>query len=545
MQPDSSYSDQQEELNDDDLEFKPVVKYTAVGLGLVALLGIEYATYHLGFKQGFHDGVTSEVVSEAVNAAAVENLTHFMQAATADDETLLAAVRDRDTGLAWIRNPDVRREAEWTLALALINRGKVMEAADLLRALFDSAGTGNHWSLRAAITARAMAAEGQLEEAIRYYRLAAAAYATLGKKNEQIAIFSELLALIAAPSEAPETQLAELERLQQDITSLGEDGKPLLAVLLAHMGRIHRAHGNDTAALSCFEQALHGADLNNVPALAAAAVTMGSALLENGQTERAAQLLRDGISRLGEHPGDAAYLAAALRDLARIELDNGQPDSALALLYRAEGAAMGRIPDYSSYWLFLYDQRGWVNFTKGAADAALADFTRALSRTDVPEELRVQPLEGAGNCSLSLGQAEDAVKYLQESILLRTRHYAGDKASLGRVYLLLAQAYDFSGSTREAVNTYALAIANLPEQPGEDSDRFNAMMARAYALSQIRDWGAAIQAWDALRPFVTKGSPRSREVEEQFALCRRNGASMPDDIDDGEDTEGANEPAPH
>ena len=62
-------------------------------------------------------------------------------------------------------------------------------------------------------------------------------------------------------------------------------------------------------------------------------------------------------------------------------------------------------------------------------------------------------------------------------------------------------------------------------------------MARAYALSQIKDWNTAIQAWDALRSLVTKGGPRAREVEEQFALCRRYGASLPEEVDADDATE--------
>ena len=78
--PSEHQAPETEELNDDDLEFKPIVKYSAIGLAVVALLGVEYATYRLGFSKGFNDGVTSEVVSEAVNTAAVNNLTPFMQA---------------------------------------------------------------------------------------------------------------------------------------------------------------------------------------------------------------------------------------------------------------------------------------------------------------------------------------------------------------------------------------------------------------------------------------------------------------------------------
>ncbi len=528
-----------EELSSEELEFKPVVKYAAIGLAIVTLLGVEYATYKLGFSNGFTSGVTSEVVSEAVNNAAVENLTHFMQAATADEATLLHTVRTRETGLAWIKNPSVRREAEWMLALATMNRGKVADAADMLKALFPRDEASELWARRAVLTARSFAETGDSKSAVAYYRYASRCYGKLGRQREQLGAYSEQAELIASAAENSAAQLKALETLQTEVANLGEPGKLLQANLLAYMGRIHRSHGKHQEALKCFEKALTGVDLDKVPTLAGAAVCMGSALLEKGDTEQAARLLRDGVSRLGEHPGDAVYLASALRDLARIELESSNSENALALLYRAEGAAMGRIDAADPYWACLYDQRGWVNFAKEAHEAALADFSRALASGSMPEELRAQPLEGAGRCCIVLGRIDEALSYLQEAVKLRSTHFAADKTALGRVYLALAQVYDMDGKTRDAANAYALAAQNLPKETGEDNDRFQAMMSQAYALSQLRDWNAAIQTWDALRSEVQKGSPRAREVEEQFNLCRLHGASLPEEVDtdEGEQTD--------
>lgn len=520
-----------EELSSEELEFKPVVKYAAIGLAVVSLLGVEYATYKLGFSNGFTSGVTSEVVSEAVNNAAVENLTHFMQAATADEATLLHTVRTRETGLSWIKNPSVRREAEWMLALAMMNRGKVADAADMLKELFPRDEASELWARRAVLTARSFAESGDRKSAVAYYRYASRCYGKLGREREQLAAYSEQAELIASAADSSAAQLKALETLQTEVSKLGEPGKLLQANLLAYMGRIHRAHGKHQEALSCFEKALAGVELDKVPTLAGAAVAMGSALLEKGDTEEAARLLRDGVSRLGEHPGDADYLASALRDLARIEQESGNAENALALLYRAEGAAMGRIDAADTYWLCLYDQRGWVNFAKDAHEAALADFSRALEFQSMPEELRAQPLEGAGRCCIVLGRIDEALAYLQDAVLMRTRHFAEDKPALGRVYLSLAQGYDMAGKTREAADTYALAVQNLPVELGEDNDRFQAMMGRAYALSQLKDWNTAIQAWGTLRDALQKDSPRSREVDEQFNLCRIHGASLPEEVD--------------
>ncbi|MDO5471226.1 MAG: tetratricopeptide repeat protein [Akkermansia sp.] len=526
-----------EELNDDDLEYKPIVKYAAIGLGIVALLGVEYATYSLGFSRGFNEGVTSEVVSEAVNTAAVENLTHFMQAATADEATLMEAVRDRKNGLAWIKNPEVHREAEWMLAVALMNRGRVSAAGEMLRELFPRDAVTPLWGHRAMLVARAYAGEAALKPAAAYYRYSARCYGKLKRAKDQLKAYTELADLLSTAEMEPAKQLAELKKLREEVARLGEPGKLLQANLLACMGRIHRVNGDHDAALACFEQGLAQVELDKVPTLAGAAVSLGSVLLEKGDIERAGRLLREGLSRLGEHPGDADYLAAALRDLARIELETGNPDNALALLYRAEGAAMGRIEQNSPYWYFLYDQRGWIHFTRETWDSALADFNRALAAENMPEPHRVQPLEGAGRCCIALGRAEEAVAYLQDAVLMRERHFAADKPALGRVYLALAQAYDMVGKIREAADTYALAVNNLPVEQGEENDRFNALMGRAYALSQLKDWNNAIMVWQELLQNAKQGSARHREAQEQFDHCRRFGATLPGEEDAEESPE--------
>lgn len=534
MEPNSPEPSPVAEPGEEELEFKPVVKYTAIGLAVAALLGIEYATYRVGFSHGFTDGVNSGVVSEEVNNAAVENLTHFMQVATADEATLIKAVEDRANSLAWIKNPDIRREAEWTLAVALMNRNRISDAGAMLKELFSGEADSAVWGHRALITARGMASAGHAKAAGSYYRFAIRSFRKLGHTDKQVAACSELAEYVAASTEGGEAQLNILKELYAEVEKIGEPARLLKSTLMAYMGRLYRMIGQEEQALACFEKALEGADLDKVPGLAGAAVTMGSALLEKGDSARAAKLLRDGVNRLGEHPGDASFLASALRDLARIEMDNGSAENALALLYRAEGAAMGRIDDNSSYWLCLYDQRGWVNLTAGSYQLAMSDFNKALVDRPVAEALRAQPLEGAGRCCIALGDVQKAESYLQQALTLREKHYSSDKAVMGRVCLLLGQACDQSGKTAEAAEYYGRAVEMLPDEQGETSDRFHAMLSRAYALSQLKDWNAAIQVWGALRSYVAKGSSRAREVAEQFAHCERNGAHLPEDVDEEE-----------
>lgn len=505
------------------LEFRPCVKYAGIGLAVLALLGLEYATYRVGHERGYAEATASGNVSEAVNTAAVENLTHFMQATSRDDASLLATVANREKELGWIRDPDVRREAGWTLAQALIDRGLALQATELLAELFRSAPEQPVWARRAMVTARGLAEEGRMQEALAYYRYASTHFAAAGQSEGQLRALTAMVELLAS-TEGDEEVLSALEGLQHEAAALGEAGQNLRAHILACMGRLYRVHGDHARALTCFEEALSGMNPDETPELASAAVCYGSALLEKGDRERAERFLRDGVSRLGDNPAEAPYLVSALRDLAFMEQEQGNTDAALALLYRAEGAAMGRIAPQSNFWLCLFDQRGWVHYTKEAYESALADFHRALALMGGNEELRVQPLEGAGRCGIALGKAEEAERCLRDCLELRKRWYASDTAALGRVNLLLGQAYDMAGKSAEAAEAYGQAAQLLPADSAAD-DRLLALMGRAYALAQRKEWEAASAAWEEILPLVKADAARTSEVRSQWQLCRRYGSA--------------------
>lgn len=504
------------------LEFRPCVKYAGIGLAVLALLGLEYATYRAGHERGYAEATASGHVSEAVNTAAVENLTHFMQATSRDDASLLATVANRETELGWIRDPDVRREAEWMLAQSLIDRGLALQATELLAELFRSAPAQPVWARRAMVTARGLAEEGRMQEALAYYRYASTRFAAAGQSEGQLRALTSMVELLAS-MEGEEEVLSALEGLQHEAAALGKVGQNLRAHILASMGRLYRMHGDHTRALTCFEEALSGMNPDETPGLASAAVCYGSALLEKGDREQAERFLRDGVSRLGDNPAEAPYLVSALRDLAFLEQERGNADAALALLYRAEGAAMGRIAPQSNFWLCLFDQRGWVHYAREAYEPALADFHRALAFVGGSEELRVQPLEGAGRCGIALGKAEEAERCLRDCLELRQRLYPSDAMALGRVNLLLGQACDMTGKGKEAAEAYGRAAELLPADRAAE-DRLLALMGRAYALSQREEWEAASAVWEEVLPLVQEDAARTSEVRSQLQLCRRYGA---------------------
>ncbi len=531
---------------DADLEFRPAVKYAGIAVLLALLLGVEYATYRGGYSSGYSDAAHSGEVEASINRAAVENLLHFMQAASADDETLLSTIAERDEKLSWIREPDVRREAEWMLAQALLDRGRGAELAELLSSLFAEAPASEVWARRAHTAARALAAIGDTEGVSRQYPLAINRYEALGKVDSQLVAMNEYAALLAtSPAEGT---LAELDAMQKSASALGEGGRLLRADILVYMGHLCRENGKELEAIHYFGEALEGVNVDDVPALAGASVCYGLALMERGDTERAETLLRVGLERLGDSPVETSYLVAALRALARIELQRGRADAALAHLYRAEGVAIGRFPEQHVFWANLYDQRGWVNKVKGMNEAALADFERVIHMPEAPEEVKLQSLEGAGDCCITQGNAEQAVNYLSLAAELRGRLLVHDTAALGRVYLLLAQAQDTKGDTAAAASAYGRAAELLAGSQGQENEEryLAALMGQAYALGQLEQWKEAVGLWELVLPLVAGKELIEDEAKSQLAGCRRalGGAAAVEEGSDEEAEEAAQKPAP-
>lgn len=507
-------------------EIRPWVKYAAVGLGLAVLVAVEFATYRVGYGRGYADATASGEVKERVNAVAVKNLHHFMQVAYMSDEKLSDTVAHYQDTLAWIREPGVRDEAEWMLGSTLVERGRVQESLPLLRQLFERVGMTEVWARRAALVARAAAEAGLREDALAYYRGAAERYKTVGDVISRVAMYAEMVELLAASAGDKEAEL--LNQLQQEMQELGAAGQEIRSHVLAYLGNICRANGQNEAALQYFEQALSGVDTSKSPSVASAAVCYGAALLEKGDVEVAERLLRDGVSRLGDSPNDAAFLVVALRDLARLEQDRGKQDKALALLYRAEGSADGRIQQDCAFWLCLYDQRGWVHFSRGDYEAAMTDFSQAIAQS-ASEELMIQPLEGAGRCCIALGRAEEALKHLSRCVQLREKYMPNDVPAMGRVHLLLGQACDMASDTEAAAAAYEKAIAQLPDASADNADKMYAMMGHAYALTQLKKWDAAAEEWTRIIELSADDKARLHEAKAHLTRCRQHGAPSPED----------------
>ncbi len=522
------------ESQEEKLELRPIVKYIAIGLGVLSLLGVEYATYRAGVERGYKEGVCSGEVTAAVHACAVENLRHVQQLASAEDAVLVDAVKNHRTTLAWIQEPTVLYEVQWALAQALITRGLAAEADTMLRELFTAQPQASSlWARRALVTARALVEEGKYEQGAYYYGYADAYYKKASLVEEQLELISEQLAHLPAAYPNPQHLHQQLSAYAKRAAELGDKGEEMVAGIWAWKGRLYREEGTTTAlekANRCFEKALSGFKADHLPELAGASICVGSLLLDKGESARAEELIRNGLSRIEDTPSAAPYMLLALRDLARIEQDKGNSDAALAMLYRAEGIALIHEPSGSTFWNCLYDQRGWLNFSRENYGAARVDFEKALEVCGASPAYRVQPLEGAARCCLAYEELDKAAGYFTECLQLRRSHMAAELIPQGRIHLELARIYDAQNKAEEACAAYGEAVRLLSTmEDKQNPELIAAMMAQAYSLTQLRQWTEAYAVWDALQPLVTDDKMLRNEVSVQLQYCRDRGAVPADE----------------
>lgn len=503
-------------------EYKPAVKYAAAGLLAAAAIGLGCSLYWLGHRQGFAEGVESDLVSEKLNAAASSNLTRFMQLASADDAELQALAADPDKELAWVKDPAIRLEAEWQLAAVLMKRGMLSSAETLLNGLFASEQPGEQWAHRAAEVGDAYLAARNPQEAAAWYARAAQSFAALGRSAEQAAALQHYFAaLCATPQGCSPRALNDLE--QQVAT--GEDTRPLRTAVRLRLALMYHARGQmketADALLRITDELLPG----GTPAAKlspAEQIVAGIALAEEGKNEAALSLLTKGEEALGHDLSDAPCRLEALRRIASVTMQlTGNVNAALALLNRAEGVAEFVLPPDHDFWACLAEQRGWLQLLAQDEEAALASFLRAA---ETPRDIAVamQALEGAGRCRLALNKAAEAEKNLTRCAELRRKHAPADKAGLGRVTLLLAQAQDHQGQTEAAAASYGKA-AELLEQAGapESANYLTSLLGRGYALVQLKQWPEAQQIWEKIQPLVKDQPDRCAEARSQLNECRR------------------------
>lgn len=510
-------------------EFKPVVKWIAVGVLAALIIGVEIGAYKIGVSHGFEKGrqEPSTLTQAKSDEKAVQNLKHFLKCASADDATLRRLVANRKRELAWIQEKNLLREVEWMLGSTMIQRGKIAESRQLTDELFASVGSepDRVWTHRIEMAADAESKQGSSLRALKGYSKAASNYARLDLVRDELRCLNHEVELLTRQDD-PHALVDALKKLYQRAGELGEAGRSLQVNTLAHLGRIFRAQGDIAGSNKYFELAVREWKGEKNPRLASARICLGEALLESGHREAAAPLIEQGVAECSAAGSEAEYLLSGLRSLARLATERGDLDAALAFLYRAEGVAHANLPEFSNYWPCLFDQRGWVLLNKGVPELALADFTRAASYDAEPSAL-AQSCEGIGRASIELGRAQEASASLEKALRLREEHFAGDFASKARVARLLGMACDMQNDTEGSIRAYRRALGDLAKL-GEGADpglKVDLLMGLGYAYSEQKQWEPARDCWEQVLPLL--GEERRREVRVQLDVCKRSLARLP------------------
>lgn len=502
-------------LEEEELEFRPWVKWCGVGLAGAASVGLFLATYFIGYSQGkesgFGEATRSGLVEKSLNEAASRNVLNFMRLASATDEHLLQAAADVGAAFSWVRDAGVRMEAEWYLAQALLLRGHDEAALGVLTPLFQRVTGGVEWAHRALLAGNCLVNAGHVEPARAYFEQAALLFA----ENKQPAWRYEALGqLIALEACASQSDSGELEALLSELQSDDEETRQLRSMTLVHIGTMLRSKGDNQAAESKFREALAAVE-NLRTVRPEGAVSRGVALMELGLPE-AESMLRLAESNPGNSLSDAAIRVLALRYLARIEQNRSHHVTALAMLHRAQGMAEGRVKSGNAFWPCLYDQRGWMHYMVQNYQTALQDFNAAIAATQEPM-LLMQPMEGAARCYLELGKTAEAQPLLENSLNLRRQHAPADKNALGRLNLLLGQLYDQQGKNAEAEAAYRVAVESLTsDAPAEQENRLTALLGHAYVLTELQRWAEAYAAWEQVLPLVEDQFDRREEARTQM-----------------------------
>lgn len=443
-------------------------------------------------------------IVEQSDKKAMATLAAFMAESASGPEALSRLLANRDKDLAWIRDESLRNDVAWGLARELLVEGKEKEAANTIQHLVEqgySSGEAAKWAPRAALAGKILFASGNEADAAYFFQKAAQGYRDNKQPKEEAGMLDSLGSALIAMNRTDDA-MAVLAR----VDGLSTRTPLVRARVLATMGRIARAQGKNDEARKYFTSAMalwpdgqkeDGGDMGS------AKVCLAEALLESGRNDEAEKMFRNGLSELHGKDGELSFTTSALRGLAQIASQKGNYQEALSWLYKAEGAAMGRIAHSDAFWPCLYDQRGWVLLNKAEPKEAAADFRKVVGSSSAPDA-RVQSCEGLGEAYIELGRAEDAHKYLSEAIRLREEHYPGDFVSLGRVYKGLGMACDLLGRNEDALQAYNKAVEAFEKagKGGKFPLYSETLLCKSHALTELSRWQEAADAFQRVIPLL-------------------------------------------
>lgn len=249
-----------------------------------------------------------------------------------------------------------------------------------------------------------------------------------------------------------------------------------IAITLGNMGRIHLSAGRHTEALACFQ-----ADLQMAP-------------------------------------DDQRGRARVLNDMARVELERGDADRALALL--TECHELSERNGYADVHFFVHMDRGRAHVRRREFDEARRMLERAGALlSDTAETYVGAHLSRAwAEYHLALGSDADAAVAI-EHLLSAVAGYAETWLPDHEIptLVLLAQAYSERGHKAHAIDALRGAI-NLAR--GDGMERYRAPIREVMMLLALSEGVAD----ERDRPFLTTADDyRAREASSAYVKLRRLG----------------------
>ena len=496
--------------------------------GLVAaVLVLQYATFRMGYNQGWLEGSSKppqQVILQS-DEKAMKTLAGFMADSASGPESLAQLIKNRSERLKWIHDNNLKKDVLWGLGRDLLIEGRVQEALEALHELMPDqldAAEWPKWAPRAELTASLLLRDNKPVEAAVFFKRAAAWYNSQGELSQKLrSIVSACHALMA------DNQQEEALKLMDEAIRLSEgfnadQGRVTRARILSMCAKIERIRGNSSRSRQLYEEALKLWPEDSDPAqpaeLAGAKICMGEALLEAGRIDEASRLFESGLKSLGKEVADLDFTLTGLRGMAQVCWKRAELDEALAYLYRAEGVAMGSVDPTNDFWSCLYDQLGWVYLAKKDASNAIEFFSRVVDDSTCPTA-QIQSCEGLGRAKYDLGEGDQAVNYLKQSLELREKKFPGDLYSLGRVCKHLGAAYDLNGQTQEALQAYTKSLLYLQQSPGNHKGELliETAMSKAYAHMEEKQWQEAVNSFQLA--LESADEAKRSECLENMARC--------------------------
>ena len=209
---------------------------------------------------------------------------------------------------------------------------------------------------------------------------------------------------------------------------------------------------------------------------------------QTGQLSTPAMRVIESLKQqVGQRPRDAALrvrLGEAMATAGVIGEANGQFKEALQI-----------DPKHTGAWLDL----GILAMQEGHSDEAVGYFKKVVELTEgtdmeIINERREQALFYLGQVAVEQRRYDDALRYLKGALLIRRD--ASD------TYLLLAQAYEGTGATQKAIDSYGIALTFDPNYAMAHYQLGMLLKKKGDLVNAAKNLRAAITAQPAADPPV-------------------------------------------